>query len=103
MKKLLGLVLIVLVCAPAVAWSKIGGGNVTFRPSGADRVLFKHEDHTVKAKVRCSECHQQLYSTTGKKRRVMMTEMEKGQSCGACHDGKRAFSTGKENCKKCHQ
>jgi c(7)-type cytochrome triheme protein len=30
-----------------------------------------------------------------------MDEMEKGKSCGACHDGKTAFTV-KENCDTCH-
>jgi c(7)-type cytochrome triheme protein len=30
-----------------------------------------------------------------------MPDMEKGKSCGACHDGKSAF-TSSENCEKCH-
>jgi c(7)-type cytochrome triheme protein len=28
--------------------------------------------------------------------------MEKGRSCGACHDGKAAFSV-KANCASCHK
>jgi c(7)-type cytochrome triheme protein len=31
-----------------------------------------------------------------------MAEMEKGKSCGACHDGKTAFAT-TANCAKCHK
>jgi c(7)-type cytochrome triheme protein len=30
-----------------------------------------------------------------------MKQMEKGKSCGACHDGKKAFSV-KGDCAKCH-
>jgi c(7)-type cytochrome triheme protein len=31
-----------------------------------------------------------------------MKQMEKGKSCGACHDGKKAFSV-KGECAKCHK
>jgi c(7)-type cytochrome triheme protein len=30
-----------------------------------------------------------------------MKAMEQGKSCGACHNGKVAFSV-KENCESCH-
>lgn len=33
---------------------------------------------------------------------VSMAGMETQKSCGACHDGKSAFTV-KENCEKCHQ
>ena len=31
-----------------------------------------------------------------------MKEMQKGKSCGACHNGKTAFSV-KGDCTKCHK
>jgi c(7)-type cytochrome triheme protein len=31
-----------------------------------------------------------------------MKDMEQGKSCGACHDGKGAFSV-KGDCAKCHK
>ena len=34
------------------------------------------------------------------KKPVTMAQMEKGKSCGACHNGKDAFSSG--DCLKCH-
>ncbi|HUL00242.1 MAG TPA: c(7)-type cytochrome triheme domain-containing protein [Nitrospirota bacterium] len=37
-------------------------------------------------------------------KKVTMQEMDKGQSCGACHNGQKAFDVkDKNNCKKCHK
>ena len=60
---------------------------------------FSHEFHT--AAYSCNDCHTKLYPY-GSGKRVTMKEMEKGASCGACHDGKSAFSV-KGDCLKCHK
>ena len=43
-----------------------------------------------------------LYITKEKHKKVTMAQMQKGQSCGACHNGKRAFDV-KGNCDNCHK
>ncbi len=60
---------------------------------------FSHKQHLAKVKD-CSACHTKLYKT-GKNPTVTMAEMNKGKSCGACHNGKRAF--GVDKCSKCHR
>ncbi|MBZ0156040.1 MAG: hypothetical protein K8I29_07470 [Alphaproteobacteria bacterium] len=36
--------------------------------------------------------------------KMKMVEIIKGKHCGECHNGKRAFSSGKaEDCAKCHK
>ncbi|MFA5073143.1 MAG: cytochrome c3 family protein [Nitrospirota bacterium] len=102
MRNLIGLGLILMLIVPAVAWGKIGGSDVTYRPKGADAVLFSHDSHVVKSKTRCSACHYKLYTTSGRSRTFTMADMEKGQSCGACHNGQKGFPI-KGNCKKCHK
>ena len=59
---------------------------------------FSHQKHLTKVKD-CSTCHTRLYKT-GKNPPVTMAEMEKGKSCGSCHNGKQAFDVNK--CSKCH-
>jgi c(7)-type cytochrome triheme protein len=63
-------------------------------------VMFRHTNHT--GLYTCVDCHTSLYKATRSKVKVSMQEMEKGKSCGACHDGKTAFSV-KGQCKSCHQ
>lgn len=67
---------------------------------GAGTVIFSHASHT--GAYTCDTCHTRLYGTGQSKTRVSMKSMEKGKSCGACHNGKTAFSV-KENCATCHK
>jgi c(7)-type cytochrome triheme protein len=103
MIKLFGLGLVVMLFVPSSAWSKIGGNDVKFRPSGADTVVFSHNIHTARA-VKCNECHYKVYSTVGHKGKLTMADMQKNQSCGVCHNGQRTFDVkDRNNCSKCHK
>jgi c(7)-type cytochrome triheme protein len=55
----------------------------------------------VGGKLGCRDCHPKLYLDAARSKRVTMKQMEKGQSCGACHDGKRA--PGLDDCTTCHR
>jgi c(7)-type cytochrome triheme protein len=74
--------------------------DVMFEDKTLGDVIFRHNNHT--GLYTCVDCHTSLYKTTRNKVKVPMQAMEKGKSCGACHDGKTAFSV-KEQCKSCHQ
>lgn len=74
--------------------------DVTFENDGGP-VLFSHEVHT--GMYKCGECHPGMFVPShGKNPKVSMEQMEKGESCGACHDGGTAFTV-KENCETCHK
>lgn len=104
MRTFIGLAVVVLLSVPTIALCKTGGGDVVFRPAGANPVVYSHDKHYTKAALKCSECHYKLYTTMGHRKKVTMQEMSQGQSCGACHNGKRSFDvTAKENCVKCHK
>ncbi|RNC70100.1 MAG: cytochrome C [Desulfuromonadales bacterium] len=60
---------------------------------------FSHTFHT--GLHACNDCHNAIFGAGASAKRHPMADMEKGESCGACHDGKGAFSV-KENCTKCH-
>lgn len=87
---------------PEAGWGKIGGGDIAFRPEGAAGVVFSHDVHLGRAGLKCKECHYHLYTTVEGHRKSSMAEMIKGQSCGACHNGKRAFTV-RATCERCHQ
>ncbi len=72
----------------------------TFSIKGAGKVAFNHISHVTLFK--CDGCHVKIYEPSKSKVRISMAEMETGKSCGACHDGKTAFSV-KENCATCHR
>jgi c(7)-type cytochrome triheme protein len=98
MRKIL-LAALLAVAAPALA--VVGGGDVTFEVKGAEKAVFSHDVHVVKAKLGCRDCHPKLYLDTSRSKRVTMKQMEQGKSCGACHDGQRAV--GLDDCGSCHR
>lgn len=91
----------VVLLSASVSWAKIGGGDISFDPEGAARVVYSHETH-VRAGLKCSECHYQIFNTKEARQNITMAQMEKGFFCGMCHNGKRAFDL-KTNCVKCHK
>ena len=101
MKKLLLGILVFLFLASFVS-AKVGGGNVTFEVKSSGNVAFSHDNHVEGVGLICTECHDSLYITKEKHKVVAMTQMQKGKSCGACHNGKKAFNV-KENCSNCHK
>lgn len=74
--------------------------ELVFADKDAGNVTFSHKSHT--GLYKCGECHTKLFAAARSKKKVSMQEMEKGKSCGACHDGKTAFTV-KENCATCHK
>jgi c(7)-type cytochrome triheme protein len=75
--------------------------NVTFKVKGATEVVFSHEAHLAKLAGKCKSCHNGKV-ITGMDKTVTMAEMEKGKVCGACHNGKTAFTVA-GNCGNCHK
>ncbi len=75
--------------------------NILYKVKGATDVTFSHDAHLAKGKVACRSCHNDRV-ITGKDRNVTMAQMEKGKTCGACHNGKQAFTVA-SNCGNCHK
>jgi len=75
-------------------------GDILYQEKDAGNVTFSHAVHT--GMFGCDTCHPDLFKAARGKNQATMAEMEKGQSCGACHDGSQAFSVA-ESCESCHQ
>ncbi len=101
-KLLVGIVSVVLACANA--WAVVGGGDIRFPVPGMATVVYSHEDHVIKAKLKCTDCHYQIYTNHAQHKAVGMDGMRQGKSCGVCHNGTRAFSVASQKeCGKCHK
>jgi c(7)-type cytochrome triheme protein len=74
--------------------------NVAYKPKGATEAVFSHDLHIAKTDGKCKACHGKII--TGTQKNVTMAQMEKGMTCGACHNGKKAFSVSGD-CGKCHK
>jgi c(7)-type cytochrome triheme protein len=103
MKKMgLGILLFLLI-APLVS-AKVGGGEITFKVKKEGNVIFSHDIHVGAMGLKCTDCHDDPFVTKEKHKPVTMAQMQKGQSCGACHNGKKAFEVkAKTNCNNCHK
>ena len=100
-KALLGVAAACLLVTSA-AWGKVGGGDITFSVKGADDVVYSHELHVTKAGQKCSDCHYKIFKMAKLQQQATMADMQNGRSCGACHNGHKAFDV-KANCIKCHK
>lgn len=77
--------------------------DITYTTADAGKVVFSHKDHLQKKSKKnrnfnCKTCHS---STTAKNVHYTMADMEKGKSCGQCHNGTKAFALAK--CAECHK
>jgi c(7)-type cytochrome triheme protein len=73
--------------------------EITFKTAGAGNILFSHDLHT--EMVSCADCHSRIYKSGDNSQPITMAQMEKGRSCGACHNGGIAFAVS-EDCSSCH-
>lgn len=73
-------------------------GDIVFKVKETGPTRFPHAEH-IEAH-HCGDCHTKLYPTTRRSKKVTMAEMEKGKSCGACHNAQAAFSL--RECASCH-
>jgi c(7)-type cytochrome triheme protein len=74
--------------------------DIAFKTKGINPVNFSHEFHT--GVFSCKDCHTKVFPFKAGAKHFTMAEMEKGKSCGSCHNGKEAFSVAGD-CNKCHK
>lgn len=92
-----------IVTQQALAQMK-GPADFDFAGGGQGKVAFSHEKHAAK-NPKCTDCHTKIFKMTkGQRSAPKMADMEKGQSCGTCHNGQAAFSVKTQaDCAKCHK
>ena len=99
MVRIFYIITLLSVILVSVGVAMVGGGDIRFKGGKAGEVIFRHDTH---AGLKCTDCHDSLYVTREKDRRFTMAQIQKGKSCGACHNGKQAFEI-KSNCANCHK
>lgn len=91
------------------------GGNIVFKVSKPtkeikEHVLFSHDSHIAKGSA-CKDCHNGQVFSEEKKigvNKFTMKDINKGEFCGACHDGTTEAKDGTatfgptKNCARCH-
>lgn len=101
---------VVIFCAATIAaqsMPKLRDG-LLIKQSGDSpgRVTFNHATHVDSARPDCTGCHPRLFrilepQSVSKPAPVTHERMQKGESCGACHNGKKAFALD-DDCTNCH-
>jgi c(7)-type cytochrome triheme protein len=94
----------------AAAQSKMpklpGPGEFAQTGDSPGKVTFSHAAHVSESAPSCTRCHPKTFSilkagSTADGKPVTHAAMEKGQSCGACHNGRTSF--GLDQCPLCHR
>ncbi len=100
----IGFTIGMLAVAPEVSAIKIPADfTIEGAKDSPGPVTYSHEKHKEKF-PKCNACHTKVFKMKkGKSGPLTMAAMNEGKFCGACHDGKQAFSVKDEaSCNKCH-
>ena len=102
MKRLFSVVVAVcfLLGLAAFAMAQGPAKKVEYDGGASGKVVFDGKTHA-DAGSKCADCHSKPKLFGMKKTALKMAEMKDGKSCGACHDGKKAFAV--TECAKCHK
>ena len=102
--RLAGIVAMVLAATLSVGsvMAAPPGKPVEYAGGGKGKVVFDGKVHADKG-AKCPDCHPKTWPMK-KGAAMKMAEMDKGNACGTCHDGKKAFKTNDPAaCGKCHK
>jgi len=67
------------------------------------KVVFDGKVHADKG-LKCTDCHTKIFQMKKGAAKMKMAAINKGEFCGACHNGTKAFkASDPANCKKCHK
>ena len=96
---------VVLQCAvPSSPAEEPGDIKFVRQAAGMDDVVpavFPHWIHRMA--YTCYACHDGLFKMRAGETLVTMDQIQAGQSCGTCHDGKTAFVSNLTTCNRCHR
>jgi len=95
------LIVMTLLLVASQVLAAVGGGDITLKNKGGD-VMFSHDVHVDGMKLACTDCHDKLFIGGKQHKHMTMKSMQQEKYCGACHNGKKAFSV-KGDCAKCHK
>ncbi len=92
-------VLTIVVSAAAVG----PGKELTWQGGGPGKVTFDGDDHSDE-NYTCADCHPGLFAEKFGAAKMTMAAMNRGEYCGACHNGVRSFGTNDpDRCEECHR
>jgi c(7)-type cytochrome triheme protein len=101
-----GIAIAGVLAVAAVAWAGSSGSVPGPYPikkgeRSPGQVTFNHSTHMKAETARCADCHPALWKESVPEEPMTHKRFRKGEQCGACHDGNKAF--GMKECAKCHE
>ncbi len=107
---LVGIVLLAFLGAGAAVSAQTlprlpGELKLTRSADSPGQVVFDHATHVDSSKPACTPCHPREFSilkANRGKRPILHDNFNKGQQCGSCHDGRKAFKV-EDDCTNCHR
>jgi len=89
---------------PVTLAQPAAGSDLTFTVQDAPSVIFSHNNHLKKRKLKCSRCHYQYFQMAKGSYKMDMGKITKGKFCGRCHNGRASFDVrDPKNCSRCHR
>lgn len=77
--------------------------TVEFAGGPMGRVVFSGKAHADKG-AKCNDCHTKIFQMKNGSTKITMAAMNKGENCGTCHNGNKAFaSSDPKKCNSCHK
>ncbi len=99
-----GLILVIVLAVAlvfmGVAMAVPPGKTVEYKDGAIGKVIFDGKTHSA-AGNKCSDCHPKLFQMKKGAAKITMKDINAGKSCGACHNGEKAFAA--KECMKCHK
>jgi len=97
------MVVVVAVAFIGGAMASPSGKTVEYAGGAAGKVTFDGKVHADKG-LKCNDCHTKIFQMKKDSTKITMTTMNKGENCGTCHNGDKAFkSSDPKTCKTCHK
>jgi len=97
------LVVVVAVGFIGAVMAAAPGKTVEFAGGPMGKVTFDGKAHADKG-LKCNDCHTKIFQMKKGSAKITMAAMNKGENCGTCHNGTKAFkSSDPANCKTCHK
>lgn len=97
------LVVALMLAAPIAHPAEYGDIVFKRKVAGMDDIppgVFPHWLHRMQYK--CGACHDELFPMKTGSSEVTMEAIGAGKSCGVCHNGKKAFESNVDTCRRCH-
>jgi c(7)-type cytochrome triheme protein len=103
-KSMLAVLAVVSFAAFSVSATAVPPGRtLEFNGGPMGTVHFSGKVHA-DAGLKCNDCHTKIFKFKKGADKITMSAINKGEFCGVCHNGTRAFKTSDpKNCKNCHQ